>query len=277
MSGDPSLRFGSSHDPILQTQLFVYPAFNFQVGMLLPQELIDEIFSYLPPSDPQTIRNLSLVAKSWVHCSQKRLFHTVSISQSTYNSWVDSISPANLELLHHVRSLTYTIDPTAWVPGYRIDSLGDYLPSFRNLESLVLSSMDLPPAITQQVENFSAFRHTLSSLSLWSCYVSSGALITLVNYFPNLTDLQLRAPKHKTDYMPFPPLSRPLRGRLSVQTFRRHDLPVLDRLSDLPPDLDELVVGGAAIDMSISYDYTVATYAGSVQRLRLLHGFRRKP
>jgi len=184
--------------------------------MCLPQELIDEIFSYLPvpPNEPQTFRNSSLVAKS------------------------DSISPSNLELLHHVRSLTYTLG---------IDSLGDYLPSFRNLESLVLSSMDLPSGVSQQVDNFSAFRHALSSLSLWSCYVSPGALITLVNYFPNLINLQLHAPMYRMDYKPSPPLSRPLRGRLSVQKFRCYDLPVLDRLSDLPPELDELVIGGAPL------------------------------
>ena len=247
--------------------------------MRLPQELIDEIFSYIPLNDLQTFRNFSLVAKAWVHRSQRRLFHTVSISKSTYDSWVDNISPTNLELLHHVRSLTYTLGTTARVrfPGYRIDSLGDYLPSFRNLETLVLASTDLPSGVSQQIENFSAFRHTLSSLSLWSCYVSSGAVITLVNYFPNLIDLQLRAPMHRVDYKPSPPLLRPLRGRLCVQKFKIYDLPVLDRLSDLPPELDELIIGGTPTQTPVSYDHIIATYAGSAERLRLLHGFTRKP
>ena len=247
--------------------------------MRLPQELIDEIFSYLPLNEPQTFRNCSLVAKSWVNRSQKKLFETVSISQSTYGSWVDNISPTNLELLHHVRSLTYTLSTTARVrfPGYNIGSLGGYLPSFRNLKTLVLSSMDLPSGVSQQVENFSTFRHTLSSLSLWSCFVSSGAVITLVNYFPNLIDLQLRAPRHRVDYTQPPPLSRPLRGRLCVQNFKIYDLPVIDRLSDLPSELDELVICGIHAQMEVSYDHIIAAHAGNAKRLILLHGFRRKP
>ena len=75
---------------------------------------------------------------------------------------------------------------------------------------------------------------------------------------------------------PAPALSRPLRGRLSVQTFRTHDLPVLDRLSDLPPELDELVIGGVA-QTAIAYNRVVATYAGNVKQLRLLRGYERKP
>jgi len=242
--------------------------------MSLPLELIDEIVNNLPPDEPQTLRNCSLVAKSWVHRSQKRLFETVRISRSTRSSWVGSISPANLELLRHVRSFAYILDHTAWLrfPAYRTDSLGDYLPSLRNLESLVLSSMDLQSDISQQVENFSAFRHTLSSISLWECRISPGALVTVVNYFPNLVNLQLRASTQAADHEPVPPLLRPLRGRLSVQKLRDHHLPVLDRLSDLPPELDELVLGGA-----IAYDHIVATYARSVKRLRLLGGFERKP
>ena len=245
--------------------------------MSLPPELIDEIIQHLPLDKPQTLRNCSLVAKSWVYRSQKRLFQTVSISKSTRSSWVDRISPANLELLHHVRSLTYTIDPTARLrfPAHHIDSLDDYLPSFHNLESLVLSSMDLQSDIPQQVENFAAFRLTLSSLSLWDCYLSPCALITIVNCFPDIVDLQLRALMHTEDHEPIPPLSRPLRGKFSVLAFRSHDLPVLNRLSDLPPELDELVIDGSA-QVAIGHDHIVATYAGSVKRLRLLRGFECK-
>jgi len=53
------------------------------------------------PDESQMLRNCSLVAKSWVYRSQKRLFETVRISTLTRNLWVDRISPANLELLHY--------------------------------------------------------------------------------------------------------------------------------------------------------------------------------
>lgn len=245
--------------------------------MSLPAELIDEIVYYLPTDEPQTLRNCSLVAKSWVHRCQKRLFETVSISKSTHSSWANSISPANIELLYHVRSLTYLLDPNGWFcfPAHRVDSLGNYLPSLSNLESLVLSSMDLQSDVSQDVGNFSAFWHTLSSLSLRSCYVSPGGLIAIANCFHNLTDLQLYALIHTEDQEPVPTLSRPLRGRLTVQTFRSQDLPILDRLSDLSPELDELVIGGTP-QTGISYGHIVDTYGRNVKHLRLLRGYERK-
>ena len=243
--------------------------------MSLPQELIDKIFSHLSLDEPQTLRNCSLVAKSWVYPSQKKLFETVCISSSTHSSWADRISPANIELLLHVRSITYTLDMASQFhfPAYRIDSISDYLPSFHNLESLILSSIDLRSKldISQQVRNFSAFQHTLASLSLWGCSISSGALTTVVNYFPNLAGLQLRAPIYRPAPEPVPLLSRPLRGRLSIQLFMTKDIPVLDRLSDLPPELDELAICGLS-SRPMPYNRIVATYAGGVKHLRLLRG-----
>jgi len=60
--------------------------------MSLPQELIDEIFNYLPLNKPQTFRNCSLVAKSWVHPSQKGCFiPSVSLNQHTACGWIASL------------------------------------------------------------------------------------------------------------------------------------------------------------------------------------------
>ena len=243
--------------------------------MRLPPELIDLIFSHLSLDELQTLRNCSLVARSWAHRSQKRLFETVQISRLTYSSWVEGISPENLELLRHVHSLTLSITgPRCPVPTSLIDDLGDYLPSLHNLKSLVLSSLNLESG-SPKVENFSAFRLTLSSLSIWRCYVSTGAFIILVNYFPNLVDLQLRSPLPVEDYKPVPPLLRPLRGRLSAEGFNDHTLLLLNHLSNLPPELDELATGGTG-QGTIGYDHMVAAYVGSVKRLRLLHGFYRR-
>jgi len=253
----------------------VYSVLDSQVGMRLPPELIDEIFSHLSLDEPQTLRNCSLVAKSWVYRSQKRLFETIHISELTHSSWANSISPANLELLHHVHFLT--LHTTTWwchIPVHGIHHLSDYLPSLYNLESLVLSLMHLRVDFSQ-IKNFSAFRLTLSSLSLRNCHLSTYVLITLVNYFPNLVDLELRIPIYVGDYHRVPPLSRPLHGRLSVQTCGIN-LPLFDELSDLPPELDELFLGGGFQGV-IQYDHMVATYAGSVKCLRLLCGFNSKP
>ena len=243
---------------------------------LLP-ELIDEIISYLPLDEPQALRNCSLVSKSWIYPSRKRLFEGVHIRKSDYNLWTERISPENVELLHHVRSLTYVLDMTVWFrhPEYRIDSLGSYLPSFDQLENLGLFSVLLLSDTPHQIEHFSAFRHTLSSLSLRGCHVSSSALITILNYFSSLVNLELRALVHEVDGEPVPPLSRPLRGGLSVQQFRDCDVSLLDRLSDPPPECDELVICGFPL-IPVAYDRVVVACAGNVKRLGLLRGFERK-
>ena len=49
------------------------------------------------------------------------------------------------------------------------------------------------------------------------------------------------------------------------------DIPVLDRLSDSAPELDELAICGLAL-RPMPYNRIIATYAGSVKHLRLLRG-----
>ena len=62
--------------------------------MNLPQELLEEILSHLPLEDEQgkqSLQKCSLVAKSWVNPSQRRLFETVEIQDKTLNLWLDDI------------------------------------------------------------------------------------------------------------------------------------------------------------------------------------------
>ena len=52
--------------------------------MELPQELIDEIIDHIDPcDDKRSLRNCSLVARSWRFASQKSLFKVVEISEGT--------------------------------------------------------------------------------------------------------------------------------------------------------------------------------------------------
>jgi len=45
---------------------------------VFPQELIDKVIESLDPTELQTFRSCSLVAKSWTHSSSAMLFHSVS-------------------------------------------------------------------------------------------------------------------------------------------------------------------------------------------------------
>ena len=74
--------------------------------MTLLLELLDEILNYLPPDD-ESLKNCSLVAKSWLRLSRQRLFENDFIQDAECQSWVDNIPPTNTELLQHVRSFCF--------------------------------------------------------------------------------------------------------------------------------------------------------------------------
>ena len=218
-------------------------------SMSLPHELLDKILGYLPSShkwDQQSLRNCSLVAKSWTNPSRRHLFKTVKIREATLQSWLNTISPANDEFLQHVHSLSYFTSTIArqdsqW-PAHRIDVLQDYLPSFHRLQYLSLSSIHIPSDISRQVEMFSTFRHTLSRLSLGRCSVTINALVALINCFSNLDCLNLSSLLHVVDGKPPSSLSRPLIRELCISELHEDGLGILDQLSELGLVSDKLVV-----------------------------------
>lgn len=197
--------------------------------MKLPPELIDEIIGHLPPDDKESLQNCSLVTKSWIRPSQKRLFEVVDIRQQNLQSWLDTISPTNLELLGHVRRLSYKEYPEGAVePAHQ--ALRDHLPSLHQLRhfTLLFARISSHP---QQIGLFSAFQHTLSGISLVGCGVTKNAFVTLVNYFPNLTSLYLYGLGYNRDDEPTPPLSRTLFKKLYITVWPMESLVLLDELS----------------------------------------------
>jgi hypothetical protein len=58
------------------------------VYAVFPQELIAKVIVSLDPTDLQTFRACSLVAKSWIHPSWAMLFYSVTItSRDTFRRW----------------------------------------------------------------------------------------------------------------------------------------------------------------------------------------------
>ncbi|KAF9645178.1 hypothetical protein BDM02DRAFT_3120600 [Thelephora ganbajun] len=215
--------------------------------MKLPQELVDEIIGHLPTYYPQSLHSCSLVAKSWTHPSQKRLFENINIHPGNFRSWLDSISPTNAVLLGHIRSLsytTYTTHPDRTIePAY--SALRDYFPSFCQLRRLTLS-FDCTPSHPQQIESFSAFQHTLSDLSLSNRAVTTSTLVTLINYFPNLACLYLRnlSYRREAERTSSPPRS-PFK-KLYVTEWPVCSLDLLDELSKLGLHFDEVAISQIA-------------------------------
>ena len=239
--------------------------------MTLPLELIDEIIRYLA-FDIWSLRRCSLVAKPWAHLCRRWLFQDVVVTRKTHQSWLDRISPRDVELLRNIRSFTYISDPSVWnaITPYRIDSLHRYMHALCRLKFLELSSMFLGPEVLQQIELFSAFQHTLTSLYLAGCCVTSSALITTINYFPGIMDLNLHSLTYEVDGSLAPPLSRPLRGKLYIGKARTQDRALFNKLSNPPPELDELCFCG--VHMPLFYDCILGAHGGSVKRLILEDG-----
>ena len=185
---------------------------------------------------------------------------------------MDSISPENAELLCNVRSFRFFYDNDAWigVARHRIDSLRRYLPLLPRLQSLGLNSIFLGPDVPQKIGLFSAFQQTLSSLSLAYCRTTSNALITIINYFPLLLNLDLQALAYEEDRVPVPQLSRPLRGRLVITDCGAHDQALFDKLSNPSPELDELIL--RQVHMPIFYDCFVGVHGWSVKHLEMRSG-----
>ena len=212
--------------------------------MDLPPELLDEIISHIPSHDKKSFRNCSLVAKSWIYPSRRRLFEFVDIWEDAHlKSWLGTIPPTNIEVLQHVRSLLCNCQLAE-----RPDSpcgfdyhLRHYSPSLRQLERLtiILGRLTSPTHIGMP----SAFQYTLSYLCLWGCRVTVSTLATIVNYFPSLTHLDLVSLSHETDDQPIPPFSRPLRHLTITESLNTGSLNLLDQLMDQRPQCDEVTVG----------------------------------
>ena len=153
------------------------------------------------------------------------------------------LSKSKAHLLEYVRSLW---PYRGWRSGktYRMGDLaqdsGQYLSALHNLHSLTLNGIKLEHISKDQFRTcFSAFRETLTSLSLANFATSFGVFVTLVAYFSNITTLELHSFVLEPDEGPVPPLSRPFRGELVVQA---DDLEFLDRFAQLDLEYEELAI-----------------------------------
>ncbi|KAF9645196.1 hypothetical protein BDM02DRAFT_684340 [Thelephora ganbajun] len=217
--------------------------------MNLPPELLDEIIGRLPPEDKRSLRNCSLVAKSWIHPSRRRLFETLDVlREKNLRLWMKNIPLQNAELFHHVHSLSCRIDasPHGWS-----DDCGRFLyndfPLFPQLRNLVLRSGRLKSITRFRFRVPLTFRHTLEYLSLHRCRATISTLVTLINYFPNLVHLNLDHLNlddiyHEVDNQPAPPLSRPLRKLSITELDTSDDLGILDQLLGLRLQCEEVIL-----------------------------------
>jgi len=238
--------------------------------MDLPPELLDEIVGHIPPGDKRSLRNCSLVAKSWVYPSRRHLFHTLWME--TYSeSWLRSISQTNAEVLQHVRSLTCRTPQAPNSPRITTDPMNflhNYSPSLRQLERLTLTVGSL--GSLAQIGTPSAFKHTLSYLCLWMCTIKVSTIVTLVNYYPNLAHLELNGPTHdEADDQPIPPLSRPLQKLTATDLRNDSYLGLVDQLMRQRPQCDEVTIKAYSLMSNSLPQRIIDGVEASIKRLNL--------
>ena len=201
--------------------------------MNLPQELLDQVFSFIRWGGARYDRqSFSLVSRSWLECSRRRYFSHITIDTRNYERFLDAVSPTNTALLAHVHSLTCFVQA---ISRYRdVRALEDYLPSLSQLQRLTFCNMTIIPGC---LGLFSAFRHTLSSLTLKEDSIAWNTFVSLVGYFPNLRNLEIS--NCSVDDQPAPHPPRPLYGRLSLRSYS----PLLSGGLHLTNRLTELQIG----------------------------------
>ena len=225
--------------------------------MHLPEESLDEIFSHLPLNNGRSLRSCSLVSKSWLEPSRRLLFAHVFTDLGKYHLWLDNISPSNTALLRHVRSFEYSHSYTPPVvrleesllrqracdPCFALNTFRDYLPAFLQLQSLTLYNAVIEPTVSDHLELFANFQHSLSSLSFGRVSITWSSFVAILGYFPHLSNLTISEPSFQMDNRPVPQLPRVLHGRLLVSLVGRRvegERPFFDRFPGLKQEYEEL-------------------------------------
>jgi hypothetical protein len=160
----------------------------------LPQRVFEEILGYLSRG---SLKNCSLVAKSWRDISQKALFQSVWVVG--LEKWLEFAAKVDVRLPKNVRHLTFFL---VGLPAVRVNGKETLppleFPPLERLSHLTLdnSHLSLSP---QETEWFSPFKFTLSHITLKRCLISKSSFVSLINYFPKLEFLRLEGLAPKLD------------------------------------------------------------------------------
>ena len=214
----------------------------------LAPEIMEKILEHIPldTQGQPTLAACALVATWWTGPSQRRLFSSISIHRRNYKQWMDSIVRSGTKThLKYVRSLEHSLTRRGGIV-YPMRNLpkdsGEYLSAMHNIQSLKLVDIGIERISKEFYICFSAFRQTLTNLSLHSFETSFSAFLLLVDYFPNITTLRLSLLALKPCEGVIPSLSRPLRGRICLGCATSTRMEFFDRLAKLNPQYEELVL-----------------------------------
>ena len=114
------------------------------VYAVFPQELIDKVIESLDPTNLQTFRSCSLIARSWTHSSWAMLFRSVSItSWEMFERWCINTTPGPNGPGSFVHSLTFDEMRGKWITPDVLRVREWHLRSFKNLVSFTAIGLQI--------------------------------------------------------------------------------------------------------------------------------------
>ena len=144
------------------------------------------------------------------------------------------------------------------------------LSDLRNVHHLTLTRVEVELIDENRFPTcFSAFRETLTYLSIDHFLASFNAFVTLVDYFPNITTLRLLSFIPRPNEGPVPLLSRPLRGKFYVEDQNSYP-EFFSRFTQLDLEYEELLLASLGHSMKPEFlESALQTGTRTVKILRI--------
>lgn len=171
-----------------------------------PQEIFDHIVDQYPREI--YLKNYSLVCKAWSDRCRPYLFESIQLSRSNWERWTKIIPPTLDGPSKYVLQIHIFAGVVPIVPDIRpLDSYIDHFSAFTQVIDLILvDHRGMPIHFDMLFQCLSALKDTLGSLTLWQNSYTFNEMSRIVEFFPNLQQLTIRAPiRPKEKSFSFPP------------------------------------------------------------------------
>ena len=227
------------------------------------------------PSGDELLQNVSPVLNPSTDTDRERLSKSIEAPLGKLQVELDRVSKENSGSLEHIEHLKCSMEDLRAVR--LAESTCNNFLSLSQLKHLELFWIDIGLS-PEEIGLFPAFKLTLSHITLDHCSISKSALVSLMNYFPNLKSLSLIHPRRldsneDTPFSPRGPLEtlfvgERCKGRSEEPLW---SLELLDHLSKRGLCSDEIAFGprGRGDRWTVFAGRVISIFGASVKHLKL--------
>lgn len=159
-----------------------------------PQELIDKVIESLDPTDLQTFRACSLVARSWTHTSWANLFRSLSItSWDMLYRWCLNTTAGPNGPGSYVHSLTFDETRGKWITPDFLWTQEQHIRSFKNVVSFTAIGLQINYFFDDSLlsQCFGLFSHGVKEVRLQHLRGSPRIVASFIQQFPKIQRLSV--------------------------------------------------------------------------------------